>query len=60
MEVVEDVGKQVGDMWETGKESEGVQEVQERCGWSGRGPEGHGKVQKRQEGTGSNSTLQEG
>jgi len=45
----------VEDMRETGKGLEGVREGRER---SGRGPEGRGKVQKRQEGTGSNSTLQ--
>ena len=28
-----------------------------RCGTPGRGPEGHGKVRKRREGTGSNGTL---
>ena len=48
----------VEDMWETRKGSEGVREVWERCGRSGRGPEGHEKVQKRRKGTGSNSTLQ--
>jgi len=47
-----------GSGWETGKGSEGVREGQERCGRSGRGPEGREKVQKRREGTGSNGTLQ--
>jgi len=51
-----------GSRWETGKGSEGVREGQERSGRSGRsgrGPEGCGKVRKRQKGTGSNSMLQQ-
>ena len=52
MEAVEVVRKRVRDR------EEGVREVWERYGRSGRGPKGCGKVQKRWEGTGSNSTLQ--
>ena len=61
VEAVEDVGerwKSSGSGWETGKGSEGVREGRERCGRSGRGPEGRGKVRKRRKGTGSNGTLQ--
>jgi len=47
VEVVGNSGRHVGE----GRGQKG-------CGRSGRGLEGHGKVRKRQEGTGSNGTLQ--
>jgi len=53
VEVVENVGK----WWKTGQGLEGVQEGWKSCRRFGKGPEGRGKVWKRWEGTGSNSTL---